>query len=177
MFDVSINYDDVRISSIEKEDIKLLERWLNSQKCYMEQGEQFSIDYSELYQRFLEYYVSECEFFLKIIKADKLSGILKGRIEFKNPNEVWIGCFFIDNDMRNKGLGSSILKSIMLYFNKVYGIKDFFTGTAQKSEGNLRFWKNNGYKVIRVARDFYSFKSSNEDMLILKKTYDKYISV
>jgi GNAT superfamily N-acetyltransferase len=169
MFDVNVSFGDVCITSIEKEDIKSIEQWLNSQKCHMDHDGLFPINYDELYQRFLEYYVNECEFFLKINKDGKFSGIIKGRIEFKNPNEVWIGCFFLDNDIRKKGIGSEIIDNITLYFNKVYGIRDFSTGVARNSEGTLKFWKNNGYKILRVAQDFYNHNDGYEDMCILKK--------
>lgn len=169
MFDVNLSFDDVCISSIMKEDIKLIERLLNSQKCCIDSNIQFSIDQDELYQKFLEYYMNECEFFLKINKAGSLSGILKGRIEFKNPNEVWIWYFLLDGNIRGEGLENKVIDNIMLYFNKVYGIRDFFTGVQSRNENILRFWKDNGYKVIRISQDFYDLKEGHGDMLILKR--------
>lgn len=169
MFDVNLNFDDVSISSIMKEDIKLIEHLLSSQKCCIDLSTQLTIDRDELYQRFLEYYMNECEFFLKINKAGNLSGILKGRIEFKNPNEVWIWYFLLDDDLKSKDLENRVIDNIMLYFNKVYGIRDFFTGVQNKSENIIRFWKDNGFKVIRVSQDFYDKNDGYADMLILKR--------
>lgn len=169
MFDVKINFDDIAITSVEKEDIKFIDEWINSQKNYIEKPGQYSFGYDELYERFIEYYVNECEMFLKIDIDGKLSGILKGRIEFKTPSEVMIWCFLIDNSLRNRGTGSRIINEVISYINKMYGIQYFFTGVMEEEKRNMKFWKDNGFKVIRIAKNFYKMDGIQKDMIILKK--------
>jgi ribosomal protein S18 acetylase RimI-like enzyme len=169
MFDVKIDFDDISITSVEKEDIKFIDEWLNSQKNYIEKPALYSIGYDELYERFIEYYVNECEIFLIININGKLSGILKGRIEFKTPSEVMFWCFFIDNSLRNKGIGSRVINEVISYFNKMYGIQHFFTSAMEEEKRNIKFWKDNGFKVLRIAKNFYEIDGMQKDMIILKK--------
>jgi RimJ/RimL family protein N-acetyltransferase len=168
MFDIHIDIDDINISSIQKEDIVSVQQWINLQHLNFKDKEK-PLELKEFYERFLEYYVSEGEFFLKISQGNKLIGVLKGRIEFKNPTEVWFWYFLMDNDLRGRGIGSRIAGSVQDYFNQGFGIYDFYTGVCEKDIKVLRFWRKNGYKLIRVSKGFFSVNDQDEDMLILKK--------
>lgn len=166
MFDIEIKFDDINIASVQKEDITSLQEWINLQQTsYADRP----LKRKELSERFLEYYVSEGEFFLKIKQKDNLIGILKGRIEFKNPNEVWMWFFVIDSKIRSKGIGSRVLLEIEKYFINFYGIFDFFTAVADKDTKEIKFWEKNNYKLIRVSKDFFNVDDNYMDMLILKK--------
>jgi RimJ/RimL family protein N-acetyltransferase len=165
MFDIHINIDDISISSIEKEDIISIQKWINFQNCNLKDK---MLGLREFYERFLEYYVSEVEFFLKINKQDTLIGVLKGRIEFKNPNEVWLWYFLLDNNYRGKGIGSNIIKSVQNYFSNELGIYDFYTGVCEQDIRVLKFWSKNGYKLIRVSKGFFNINGKDENMMIFK---------
>lgn len=170
MFDINIDIDEINVSSIEKQDIVPVQQWINFQNSNSrDKEEQFGL--KEFYQRFLEYYVSEGEFFLKIQIDGKLIGVLKGRIEFKNPSEVWFWYFLLDNDCRGKGLGSRIVSSVQNYFYLGFGIYDFYTGVCGQDTEVLRFWSNNGFNLVRVSKGFFSNDHQDEDMLVLKKQY------
>lgn len=167
MFDIHINLEDITISSIEREDIIKIQKWINYQNCnYIDNTKPLGL--KEFYERFLEYYVSEGEFFLKINKKDEIIGILKGRIEFKNPSEVWLWYFLLDTDYRGQGIGSRIIHSVEDYFTNGFGIYNFYTGVCEKDTRILKFWVENRYKLVRVSKDFFNIGEQNVDMLVLK---------
>lgn len=174
MFDIKIDFDNINISSIEKDDIKSVYDFFNSQKRLNANFKEhsFRISQHELYQRFLEYYVNECEYFLKINIDGELVGIIKGRVEFKNPNEVWIGVFILNSEYSTVELETRIMDEMINYFNKEYGIKDFYTGVDKEDKIKLNFWKECGYKVVRLASCIYkeADEGQGKDMLILKKS-------
>ncbi|MCM8710359.1 GNAT family N-acetyltransferase [Clostridium sp. SYSU_GA19001] len=167
MFDIHIDIDDINISSIEREDIVTIQKWINYQQCNFKDTNK-PMELKEFYERFLEYYVSEGEFFLKINKHNNLIGILKGRIEFKNPNEVWLWYFLLDNLYRGNGIGSQIIKSLQNYFSNGFGIYNFYTGVCEKDTRALKFWNKNNFKLIRVSKDFFNIDGRNMDMFVLK---------
>ncbi|WP_242846197.1 hypothetical protein [Clostridium novyi] len=69
MFDIKLDYNNIKITSVEREDIKDIYNWIRMQNSfYVENKNMDNIDYSEFYDRFLEYYFSECEFFFKNVK-------------------------------------------------------------------------------------------------------------
>lgn len=165
MFDIKLKLDEFEINSLEKQDIQEVHKWIINEIKLLNYNPVYELDELEFYERFLEYYLNECEFFLKIKKSQKLVGILKGRIEFKNPNEVWINYFIIDNKIRNLGVGSKIIKSIVEYLNKDFAILDFFVNLQEENFKTIKFWEKNKFKPI----DFSS-GLGNEGKVILKKT-------
>lgn len=169
MFDIDIHFEDIIISSIEKEDILAVQRWINKQNLYGEENLNKPLHLEEMIERFLEYYMSENEFFLKIEKENNIIGIFKGRIEFKNPNEILIWCYVIDSEFRRKGLGTKILNNILDNFRDGYGINCFSTSVMDGSPSVIRFWKKNKFYLLRVSKDFFNIEGKLFDMFILKR--------
>ncbi|WP_027624981.1 GNAT family N-acetyltransferase [Clostridium lundense] len=169
MLNIKVAFDDITISNIQKEDILTLHNWINLQSFYMKNKRDNSMELKELYERFLECYISENEFFLKIYREDKLIGVLKGRLEFKNDAEAWIWCFFLGKDVRNKGIGSKALQEFMTYVKNEYGVKYFYSTIMGKRYNGMSFWKNNGYEVLRISKNYYNIDGKDIDMIILKK--------
>ncbi len=96
MFNIDIVSHDVSIMNVEKEDIVKIEKWINNQRV-LNIAAKKNYGIVEFYERYLEYYVSEGEYFVKVLFGSELIGIIKGRIEFKNPNEVWIMCYLLED--------------------------------------------------------------------------------
>lgn len=165
MFDLHLETGNISISSIEKEDIIPIEQWINTQ--YYCDNEKPLVQ-KDFYERFLEYYVSENEFFLKIIIEDKMIGVLKGRMEFKTNNEVWLWYYLLDNEYRRMGIGSTIINSIIKYFQLQLGIFSFFAVVSKKDTCILNFWKKNFFELQRVSKNFFNIAGEETDMLILK---------
>ncbi|MBV7273081.1 GNAT family N-acetyltransferase [Clostridium thailandense] len=165
MLEVELRFDDIYISSIKKENLLQIQKWMTMQKQFVDDD----MGLKELEERFLESYISECEFFLKIDKKNELIGIIKGRMEFKNPNEVWIWSFYIDDKYKNTTINSETIKQLLNYFSKGYGIDIFYTRIIKNDRDSLLFWKIMGYKPVRVVKDFYSINDKYMDMLIMKK--------
>ncbi|MBZ9688252.1 GNAT family N-acetyltransferase [Clostridium estertheticum] len=168
MFNIDIVFDDVSIMSVEKEDITKIENWVNSQQEFNKDAVQ---DYGikEFYQRYLEYYVSEGEYFLKVMRGGELIGIIKGRIEFKNPNEVWIMCYLIEFNLYDLDISTTIINEFLKHLYENYGIRNFYTFVSADNNGMLKIWKNNNFEISRVTSNFLEINSQDKDILILKK--------
>lgn len=166
MLEVQIEFDDIKICNIEEEDLFKIQKWMEKDNVFLDEER----DIVELKERFLESYVSDCEFFSKIERNNELIGILKGRLEFKNPNELWIWFFYLDEIYKSTDLGSIIIEELTNYFSEEYGIDMFFTRIIKDNGDNITFWKNIGFKAIRMVKDFYKINGRYMDMLIMKKT-------
>lgn len=168
MFNIDIKFDDISILNVEKEDVFKIKNWINNQHVYnIDDGLNYGTH--EFYERYLEYYVSEGEFFLKVLCARELIGIIKGRIEFKNPNEVWIMCYMIEPRMPEADISSRIINEFSRHLYENYGICNFFTFTKANNNEMLKLWKNNNFQISRVTSNFLEIDSKEKDMLILKK--------
>lgn len=167
MFDVHIQLEDINISSIEKQDVLDIQKWINYQNCNSTDIDE-PLPLKEFYERFLEYYISESEFFLKINQGDKLIGVLKGRIEFKNTNEVWLRYFLLDHNLRGRGIGSKIINNIKDYFSNNLGIDSFYTGVCEKDTRILKFWKKNNFQLFRISKNYFDNDGQELDMIIMR---------
>lgn len=165
MLEVKIEFKDITVSEIEKIDLPQIQKCLE-----LERQVSGGIDnLEELTERFWESYISECEFFLKVNKKKNLIGILKGRLEFKNPNEVWIWFFCLNESHRNMNLGSEIIDHLTEYFFEEYGTNIFFTRIVKNDYDNVRFWKNVGFQTVRMVKNYYKIDNEYMDMLIMRK--------
>lgn len=164
MFNIRMKVDEFLIENVCPEDVEFLHNWINEQnfKCDMKLK---LGDYSETYESFLESYLSENEFFLKIMKEEKFLGIIKGRIEFVNPSEVWIMHFIIDQNFRGLNIGSQVITHLMKFFIEKFGMKYFYTMTNKMDENMLNFWKRNQFNILR----YESTSINKPNMVILGK--------
>ncbi|GCD09160.1 GNAT family N-acetyltransferase [Clostridium tagluense] len=171
MFNIDIMFDDVSIMSVEKEDITKIEDWINSKQGFNIDASQ---DYGivDFYERYLEYYVSEGEYFLKVLRDSELIGIIKGRIEFKNPNEVWIMCYLIELGLCDVDVATKIIDEFIKHLYKNYGIRNFYTFVSADNKGMMKIWKNNNFEISRVTSNFLEINSKDKDILILKKEFN-----
>ena len=168
MFNIDIKFDDISIVNVEKEDVFKIKNWINNQHVY-NIGDGLNYSTREFYERYLEYYVSEGEYFLKVLCGSELIGIIKGRIEFKNPNEVWIMCYLIESRMHGDDVSTTIINEFSKHLYENYGICNFYTFAKANNNEMLKLWKNNNFKISRVTSNFLEMDSKDKDILILKK--------
>ena len=168
MFDVNIKYGDISISSVEKEDVKHIQAWYNNQKSFLYNGNDY-LGINEFYERFLEYYMSECEIFLKIININSIIGIFKGRVEFKGENMVWVSCFAMESTYLDNNVGNIVLDKILKFFLHNFGIEDFLIGVSVKDKKILNLLKDSGFQLVRISNDFFMNESTSGNAIILKK--------
>ena len=107
--------------------------------------------------------------FLKFYVDSELIGIIKGRIEFKNPNEVWIMCYLIEFKLYDADISTTIINEFLKHLYKNYGIRNFYTFVSADNHEMLKLWKNNNFEISRVTSNFLEIDSEDKDILILKK--------
>jgi ribosomal protein S18 acetylase RimI-like enzyme len=165
MLDIEMKFNNIIVSNVEKKDLPQIHEWMELEGKFVYEESNLN----ELNERFLESYISEGEFFLKINNNNELIGIIKGRLEFKNPNEAWIWFFYINDKYRVTSLSNNIINALISQFYQKYGIDIFFTRVIKNDSENIRFWRNMGFNIIRIVKDFYNINDEYIDMLIMKK--------
>lgn len=159
MLNVNFVYDNISVNSIEKKDMEKVGMWLSKKNDI--NNKIFNL--KEFNDRFLEYYISESEFFLKVEISNEIIGIIKGRIEYKNENQIWFWYFNIEE----KSLSSLVLKQTIEFFKNQFSIDDFYAIVDEKS-GLMEFYKDNKFILSRVSKNFFKSENDNLDMFILK---------
>jgi len=169
MFNIDIVSHDISIMNVEKEDMLKIQKWINNQRVLNAYAKK-NYGIKEFYERYLEYYVSEGEYFVKVLSGSEFIGIIKGRIEFKNPNEVWIMCYLIEIKLYSTDLVTTIINKFLTHLYENYGMRNFYTFVSVNNREMLELWKNNDFEISRVASNFLEVDGKDKNILILKKT-------
>lgn len=168
MFNIDIVSHDISIMNVEKEDMLKIQKWINNQRVLNVYAKK-NYGIKDFYERYLEYYVSEGEYFVKVLSESELIGIIKGRIEFKNPNEVWIMCYLIEIKLYSTDLATLIINKFLTHLYENYGMRNFYTFVSVNNLEMLELWKNNDFKISRVTNNFLEVDGKDKDILILRK--------
>lgn len=160
MLNIDFIDDGYKIKSIGCRDLLEVTQW------FIKEYEPF--DFEELKQRFIEYYSSNGEVFIEIIREETLRAILKGRVENQYSKEFFIGFYIVQEEYRHKGIGTEILKCILKYM-KSLGIEKVTVMVEGDNEKSLRFWEKQGFTIVRTVKDYFEKEYGDEDMIIMQK--------
>lgn len=159
-------YDNFSFNNIGINEIDEIEAWFKT-----EFKKEFVcsdiIELSSLREKVVESIISESEFFLKILINGNISGIIKGRLELGEENEVYIVYLFLKDQYRNKGYGKKVLEALISAFNNKFQVHEFFALVEEKEDSALKFFKENGFQLLRISKDFYL--SEDRKVFILHK--------
>ncbi|MCR1935295.1 GNAT family N-acetyltransferase [Clostridium tepidum] len=168
MLDINLKYNDIEIVNVEKENIEDIFHMMKSNKNEVNLAFHPLSNEKELEDTFIEYYLSECEFFIKITYKSRLIGLIKGRAEFKNPNEIWILYFLKDKYSLENKEWYNIIHNLEIYFFKQYSIDNFYVVIDNNNLNFINIFKGNGFSISRMyEKNGYNHIESNE--VVLKK--------
>jgi len=167
MLDLALIKDGIAISSINKEDAFSISQWIEREKNYLNESSSInSIEFDEFMKRFIEYYITDNEIFLKLQNDEEIIGVLKGRVE---GNELIFWFFMLGYEYRGRGLGKDIINIIIEHFYNTKGIKCFSAAVSSGNKQALSFWKSNGFEAVRITKDFFEDINDDKDLIIFKK--------
>ena len=170
MIPVNIKKDNLLIRNIEAHDLKLVLDCINeAEENFKTLGRDILLDYYELEQRYLESLMNSLEYFCGIFIEEKLIGIIKGRIENRVEEELWILSYLLLHEYRNKGIGTKVLKAIEEYFHLNYSIDKYCILILDSNKKGLKFWMDNHYLISRKTNSLGLDNGSK--MIILDKLY------
>ena len=117
-------------------------------------------------KRFIEYYITDNEIFLKLQREEEILGVLKGRIE---DDELIIWFFMLGYKYRGKGLGKEIINMLIEHFYITEGIKSFSAAVSSGNKVGAKFWENNDFEAVRITKNFFEDIDKDKDLIIFKK--------
>ena len=170
MLSLFIKDRDLVIKDVEKTQLTKITEWfagddINLYKYAM--GIDKPITYDDLYEKYLEALINAHEYFLGISLDGNLIGFLKGRVDYKNADEIWIMAMLIDTPYRNIGIGERVLKLIMKEFKDKYGINNFYACLVKENIRGKVFWQKNGFYEYRLSKGYFTINNKSYDLVIM----------
>jgi RimJ/RimL family protein N-acetyltransferase len=166
-------YDDTLcIKTIEKEDFTMLLEWYNQiDKYKYATGLDSPISLEQLNEKYLETLVNTQEFYLIIyLKGENIKiGNIKGHMGYNKPNQCWITSMLIDENYQSRGLGTKAINLLFDYLKNRLSINDFYASVMEENKMGVHFWLKNGFKKVRVAKDFFRFDGKYQNAYIMNK--------
>jgi len=162
---VNFHHSDYNFSSVEEEDLSSLNLWIK--KNNEEDSNFYSLDPQLFYRRFLEYYVTENESFIKVTKNGAIIAVFKGRFEFDKKKELFIWLFIIEKELRDEGLGTKIINKILECFKSEFKINMVQVGVVEKNNEGISFWNSLGFETMRISKNFFQDGEKNNSNLVI----------
>lgn len=167
MLDVQFESEEYEFSNIEEKDIEYVSQWIKENN---EDGTCYSLDSQIFYRRFLEYYVTENEIFIKVKKDEKIVGVFKGRLELDKRKELFIWLFIIDKELRSAGIGTEIIEIIIDYFKEKFHVNSIDVGVSEDNHDGIAFWNMRNFEYLRNVQDFFENNEEEKcDLVIMER--------
>lgn len=168
MLNLSFNYYPIYVKSVEASDIESISDMLNKDSSISSMVERKSISVQKLRLRFIEYFISDDDFFLKIQYGTQIIGIIKGRINYEDLS-AWISLFYVESGYRRRGIGKYVYREIeAILFNK-FRINSVTVSIMHSAYDELMFWENLGFSINRIVNNFYDYYNEKIPMVKLNK--------
>lgn len=172
MIPVNISFENYEIKNIKFDELYDVLYCINQSNDNMKAlGRSSPLSIEDIKQRYIETLTNSMEFFCGIFCDHILIGIIKGRIEVKSLNELWLLSLILIEEHRKKGLGSKILKYVEEYFESSYSVEKLCAVIMEDNEYGQRFWKKNDYILNRITRG----NNSNVPGIVIMEKKNKYI--
>lgn len=168
MIQVRFSYQDYSFESVKEEDLECLAKWIKDN----DKGENInncSLDPQIFYRRFLEYYITDDETFIKVTKNNKVVAVFKGRFEEKRNKELIIWLFIMDKESRNRGNGALIIKKLIEHFRTAYSVNKVEVLVMQGNENGISFWNSLGFETSRVTKNFFEINDNKRNLVVMKQ--------
>lgn len=164
MLDIAFDYDEYKFKNVKECDINIICKWMKENN---NEDNMCMLDEQLLYRRFLEYYLTEDEFFVEVLKDDKLDGIIKGSINGENKNDLFLWFFVIEKENRNRGEGTRIINIFSEYMCENYSLNNIKAGVCSDNIKALNFWGSMGFKISRTTEKFFQISDTDFANLVI----------
>lgn len=175
MLSLFIEDEDIVVKDIDKDDLEQIAKWFGDCDCCrykyaMGIDKVMTID--DLYEKYLESLLNAHEYFLSININREMIGFIKGRVEYKDKDEVWIMSLFIDPSYQGQNIGSRAVSNMLREFNQKMGICSFYACLVKNNIRARKFWERNGFVEYRTSKGYFTIDNKSCDLIIMQRGYE-----
>ena len=88
------------------------------------------------------------KYYIGFFDGDKLAAVMDLIGGYPDPETAFIGFFMMNKAMQGRGIGSGIVSGVFAYLKKL-GFAGCRLGIDKDNPQSNRFWRKNGFEVIR----------------------------
>lgn len=100
-------------------------------------------------------------------REGEIGGVLEGMRHYPEENIWWIGLLLLAPDMRNQGVGRTLLEALIEYA-RGNGGKAVMLGVVEDNLLAFRFWSKNGFEMVRKTEPRL-FGKKNQSVFVMRR--------
>ncbi len=167
--------ENVKLRAVEPQDVDLLYKWENNTEIWRISNT--LVPFSKfLLKKYIEnsyldiYQVKQLRLIIDY-KRDTLKSV--GTIELFDfdafHQRAGIGILIAENEFRRKHIASEALTILVNYCFEILQLHQIFCNISATNEASLNLFKNQGFEIIGVKKDWLKSLAGWEDELMLQK--------
>jgi len=161
------------LRNYEESDAEIILSWINNERDFRlwsaDRYGKYPITSSDINLNYKE--CKKCGNFYPMTLIDEENNII-GHLIFRNPGEnisiVRLGFIILDNKVRGKGIGKSLLNLAIKYATEVMNATEICLGVFKNNESAYRCYFSVGFREIGVERCVYNFYGESWDVIEMK---------
>jgi RimJ/RimL family protein N-acetyltransferase len=171
---INIEYSDnvIYFKNICRNDLQILLKWYNQTKNFkFATGFDKAITERELFRKYREVLICRSEFFTGIYKkeTDELIGVIKGGINNRQKDSVWINSIMINVPFQNRGFGTRAVTLMINYLKSNFYIEKAYISVVDSNIGAKRFWNRLGFIELRKMNNHLILDNQKQNIIIMQK--------
>ena len=104
-------------------------------------------------------------------RGGEIGGVLEGMRHYPEENIWWIGLLLLAPDMRNQGVGRTLLEAFIDFARGNAG-KAVMLGVVEDNTRAYRFWSKNGFEMVRKTEPRL-FGKKNQPVFVMRRKIEK----
>ncbi|MCX7921920.1 MAG: GNAT family N-acetyltransferase [Clostridia bacterium] len=174
MFSLDIQNDTVYFKDIKPADLPLILNWYNKVDDFkFATGIDTPISLEKLTRKYAEVAICRSEFFAGIyLKGiNKLIGIVKGSLKYRESDSVWISSLAIDTDYQNNGYGTMVIELLLKHLKLNNNINCAYLAVVEENIQGRNFWVKQKFQTLRKMEGHLTIQDRPQNVIIMHKKF------
>ncbi|RCX16637.1 acetyltransferase (GNAT) family protein [Anaerobacterium chartisolvens] len=173
MYSLNIENSIVYFKDINIRDLKEILKWYNNvEEFKFATGIDTPMTLQALVGKYAEVAVCGNEFFVGIFSKehDRMIGIMKGRVQYKDRPAVWISSIVIDRRFQRRGYGSIALELLLKHLKEEKNIRRAYLAVIEENLSGITFWEKQKFKPLRKIENHIRLNNKSHNAVVMYKS-------
>jgi RimJ/RimL family protein N-acetyltransferase len=172
MFSLNIANERIWFKDIKPDDLPLILKWYNKVDYFMyATGVSQPITLEVITQKYAEVAICSSEFFVGIFEREggNMVGILKGSLQYKHRDAVWISSIVIDTLYQKKGYGTAAIELLFDHLKSTGKVKNAYLAVIEDNIQGKNFWLKQNFRVLRRMESRFVLMDKKRSAVIMHR--------
>ena len=170
MFTLNVQNDVVFLRDIKSDNLPYILKWYNKVDDFkFATGIDVPISLETLTRKYAEVAICSNEFFVGVYtrKDNKMVGILKGMLKYKNRDAMWISSIAVDINHQKMGYGRAAVELLLKHLSVGNGIRSAYLAVVEENTQGRAFWNKLNFRELRRIENHLKLQDKQRNVIIM----------